>query len=305
MTQLRDARLRRALEAAPDALARPPARTRAAILAAAADAVQPWWKRWWAAMGDRRTPWAAALATVVLATLVIVLWQGQEIPGGDRAASLPMPATPGAGAAPPVVAPEPAAVPEPAPEPAAVPPPPTAREGRAARRPQQRPPPAASVAPEESSAAAAPAARDMQVAPAPAPATPVAPALPPPPPAPLAAPARAPMASLRAASGLPAWSRAAIASGGRSVVVARGEAAELAALMARLPFAEGEPAQGAVGASLRIELAEGSRPVGVLEATAGGWRWTPAGEEARPRMLRASTEASAALLREAERLLGR
>ena len=50
MTQLRDARLRRALDAAPDAQAQPPQATRDAVRAAAVQAVRkprplPWWKR--------------------------------------------------------------------------------------------------------------------------------------------------------------------------------------------------------------------------------------------------------------------
>lgn len=79
MTSLRDARLHRALEEAPDAALRPSRATHDAIRAAAQDALRPWWRRWWSEGGSRR--WAPAFATVLLAGLVTVLWQGQEVPG--------------------------------------------------------------------------------------------------------------------------------------------------------------------------------------------------------------------------------
>lgn len=86
MTDLRDARLQRALQEAPDAQLRPHARTRGRVLEAARQAVAPapppaWWKALWSAMGNSRAPWNAAFATVVLATLVTVLWYDREIPG--------------------------------------------------------------------------------------------------------------------------------------------------------------------------------------------------------------------------------
>ena len=86
MTELRDARLRQALHEAPDAALRPPQRTRDAVRAAAHAAVQPAWRRWWRSVGDHRLPWGAALATLALATLVTVLWEGREIPGARREA---------------------------------------------------------------------------------------------------------------------------------------------------------------------------------------------------------------------------
>lgn len=91
MTSLRDPRFEKALEAAPDAHLRPDARTRQAVLQAAAAAVQPqsvrqpvaWWRRWWsgpAEGGAGRMPWNAAFATVLLAGFVTLLWQGQPVP---------------------------------------------------------------------------------------------------------------------------------------------------------------------------------------------------------------------------------
>jgi hypothetical protein len=84
MTELRDARLRKALHEAPDAQVQPPQRTRDAIRQAAHSAVRPAWHSWWRQAGDRRLPWSAALATVALATLITVMWEGREIPAGSR-----------------------------------------------------------------------------------------------------------------------------------------------------------------------------------------------------------------------------
>jgi hypothetical protein len=93
MTELRDARLRKALHEAPDAQVRPPQRTREAILQAAHSAVQPGWRSWWRRTGDRRLPWGAALATVALATLITVMWEGREIPDSRREAAPDLPAS--------------------------------------------------------------------------------------------------------------------------------------------------------------------------------------------------------------------
>ncbi|MBI5278184.1 MAG: hypothetical protein HY854_17175 [Burkholderiales bacterium] len=84
MTQLRDARLRRALDSAPDGEVRPPDAVRLAVrdaarAAVAAAAPQPWWKRWWP-QPQQRMPWNAAFATVLVAVLVGVMWQGEEVP---------------------------------------------------------------------------------------------------------------------------------------------------------------------------------------------------------------------------------
>jgi len=102
MTELRDARLKRALDHAPDAALRPSDATRAAIKSIASGAnteagagalpapVQPahsaplWQRvaRWWRAgeSGSRHMPWNAALATVVLASVVTLMWFDQPVP---------------------------------------------------------------------------------------------------------------------------------------------------------------------------------------------------------------------------------
>lgn len=94
MSELRDARFKKALDHAPDAEARPDERIRQAILLRARDAVapepgKPWWKKLWPATGSQRMPWNAALATLVVATLVTIVWHDREMPDprGDIARS--------------------------------------------------------------------------------------------------------------------------------------------------------------------------------------------------------------------------
>ncbi|MDB5751301.1 MAG: hypothetical protein JWP65_1722, partial [Ramlibacter sp.] len=94
MTNLRDTRLHRALEQAPDATLRPRQHTREAIRGAAHGAVRPWWQRWLPVGRGRR--WAPAFATVLVAGLITVLWQAQEVPGPRQepgAADRAMPAS--------------------------------------------------------------------------------------------------------------------------------------------------------------------------------------------------------------------
>jgi hypothetical protein len=93
MTELRDARFQKALQAAPDADARVPqaiaesiraaARSAAAQPGPAKEAHTPWWRRVWAGSGQTRGPWGAALATVVLGVLVTTLWIDEPLPGGQ------------------------------------------------------------------------------------------------------------------------------------------------------------------------------------------------------------------------------
>ena len=95
MTDLRDARLRRALDHAPDVAFVPSEETRAAIKIIASEAgaaaasvsakatpQATLWRRvmgWWSSpsVGSRHMPWNAALATVVLASLVTLMWFDQ------------------------------------------------------------------------------------------------------------------------------------------------------------------------------------------------------------------------------------
>lgn len=117
MTQLRDARLQRALQAAPDADAVPADTTRRAVRDAALRAIQPaarataapWWRRWFGD-SEQRMRWNAALATVLIAGFVTVLWQGEEVPDARPEASRGDAAIPAA----PATEPAPAADPPPA-----------------------------------------------------------------------------------------------------------------------------------------------------------------------------------------------
>lgn len=134
--ELRDARLRRALEHAPDAGALPDPRTREAIrkmahnLAAAtppaaAPTAQPWWRRLFGGGGPRgRMPWNAAFATLLVVGFVTVLWRQEPVPDarldgearvGGAAVEAP-PAPPPAHAPAPVEPAASVAAPSPAPE---------------------------------------------------------------------------------------------------------------------------------------------------------------------------------------------
>lgn len=91
---LRDARLRRALEHAPDNEALPEASTREAIrkmahnlaaatppAAATVPAAQPWWRRLFGGGEARaRMPWNAAFATLLVVGFVTVLWRQEPVP---------------------------------------------------------------------------------------------------------------------------------------------------------------------------------------------------------------------------------
>jgi hypothetical protein len=325
MTELRDARLRQALDQAPDAGLQPPARVRDAIRAAAHGAVQPAWRRWWLRVGEWSPSWTAAFASVAVATLVVVIWQGQDVPGAreeprlaDHPAAAPVVAPASAPAAVPAPAPATATAPAPAPQRAA-----PAPERRApVRREQPKPEAAARAAADaladrqresserrvqeqagteaavrqELAKAAPPPLPPAAIAPAPAP----APAMvPPPPPASVAA--AAPTLTTRfAAPAAPAWNQVRISSGERSVLVPRSQAEGLPALINRLLAAPREPAPLALG-TLRLEL----EAQGVLEWSEQGWRLLPQGDPQRAQLLKADEATAAALRAEAERLLNR
>lgn len=332
MTDLRDARLRQALDAAPDAGLQPQARTREAIHAAARAAVQPAWRRWWRPVGRSGTPWAAAFATLMVATLVTVLWNDEEVPGartepaGEPVAAAPqaaakpeVPAAPAVQPAPqpapppaPTVLPESAKAPAPAPRPGLA----ITPQGRAAS-PSVVPAPAApsapsapAVAPAPAPATAPPAAMADAAQPAPqaleerrsAPALARAPAPPPAaaPPAPLAAAAPAARARAEAAT----FTQVRVEAGGRSLVLPADQAGLLPALVVRL-FASPAAANGVTAgtASLRLELARGNEALGVLERLGEHWRWTPVEPGQAPRLLRPAASLDEDLREEVARLL--
>lgn len=278
MSDLRDARLKKALDSAPDVPLRPDPRTRHAIHARAHEAAAPaaqasWWRR---LPGPRhqRMPWSAAVATVLMATLVTVLWHDREIPGA-RPDAVPAEA--------PVAAP----APQPQPASAAIPAPPA--ESRVASAPairtrptRERSAPApvlkdedarglAKSAPQQ--AESAKAADTAAAAPAAAPAAP-----------PAAAAARAPAP----AAGLASQMRRAPADGaarlrvvgeGRTVDAVLEERSRLADLLGRAAGMAHSTEPLAAAPDMRVELRRQGEPAGVLELAGPQLRWTPAGGE--------------------------
>jgi hypothetical protein len=265
---LRDARLLRALQEAPDAQPLPDATTRSAILAAAARAVAqpaaaPWWRRLWSSGGQRSLPWSAAFATVALATLVTVLWREQEIPGatpeGARdlqapAAVAPVPAKPGPAEAQP-------SLPDRAPRSVPTAPAPEARVRSDApvAVPVPAPAPAPAAGPSIPPIAQASPLADAALSKS----------------APAAAPAR--MQRREAVSTMPAWDRLQLTlADGRVIDLARGQGGRLPDLLAAL-FAQAtgsEPLTQSV--QLRIVLIQGDAAVGTLEIAPPQAAWLPA-----------------------------
>jgi hypothetical protein len=325
MTSLRDPRFEKALQAAPDAHLRPDAHTRQAVLAAAAAAVQTqsahqpvaWWRRQWfggAGGGAGRMPWNAALATVLLAGFVTLLWQGQPVPDAQRAEApaseamrqtAPSPAKPtqapvAAGDAvpsiPPSTAPSPKSAPQPPPQ---APPAPSAKAAadadaradapRSAPRQEPVPAPAATPAPaiaQERSSEAAPtsSAQRADAAAAPAESSASAQAS-----AALSEPARAAAPGLAAGSALgraapvstpdsaalQGWTELRITQGGQTRRIARADATALAAQVRRLaPANSGESAMPRAP-TLRIAFAQGDEVLAEFELGEPPWvRWT-------------------------------
>lgn len=151
MSSLRDARLQKALENAPDAHERPPEAVRAAIgdfarravapsIAASATTpvTVPWWRRLGTSASGSRMPWNGAFATLLLAGVVTLIWRDEQVPGArsdaPEVASRDAPAVPApAPAVPAAPAQAPAAIPAPAPAPGPAATPAAGADARAAR----------------------------------------------------------------------------------------------------------------------------------------------------------------------------
>ena len=145
-TDLRDARLHKALAHAPDADALPAPSTRITIKNIAASAMpteakaefesqKPWWKRYWEKAGragiggHAASPWNAAFATLLLGGIITLIWHGQPVPDAvldERPPPhrVPDAASPGLTVKPPVPIAVPAPMPAPAPAPLPAPAPP-------------------------------------------------------------------------------------------------------------------------------------------------------------------------------------
>lgn len=315
MTELRDARLLRALAAAREDLHGPSELARRAVLRAAHDAVEvrvPWWRQLWDAP-ETGVPLRALLVSLLLAGFVTLVWRGKEMSGSQpRPAAADSPVAPTA----PVVVPAPAPSPAPSPQPPppaplapAVPVPPPAPMPSAIPMPPADPAPLPKLGPRGRPPLAAPErapprmtgpAQESQLqepqprAPAAEPPRPEpAPARPPSPPAP-AVPPRAAWED---------WSEARVESQRQGVAVPREQAFHLSELLYRVigAPADRQPFEGP--AVVRLALMNRGIASGVLELGAEQARWTVAGEP--PKILRPDPRALQALRAEAERLAGR
>lgn len=314
MSAMRDARLKRALESAPDDQVLPVSRVRQAVRDAARTAVAPasqpaWWVSLWRSLGDRNMPWNAALAAVVVATLVTVLWHDREIPGarpdGPQADQPAAVAPPQAAPVPPPAAPAPVLAPVPkAAAPAVKPQPEPPRERRAEAtvdalrdapaRDLAKSSPAPQVAeastPPDAGAGTRAAAPLEQSAQAPAAAAPAPAAAPP------AAMARAtaPAMASRRDSPLLAndWTHLRVVADGRSIDLARDQAPRLALLLNGV--ARQNPSQESLETpvSIRVELLREGEPAGVIELAGPQVRWTSRGESFTVRPQAARLEAA-------------
>ncbi|MGO4392003.1 hypothetical protein AB4Z46_11680 [Variovorax sp. M-6] len=309
---LRDAHLRRALAHAPDHNVAPDWRLRKAILRRAHDAIgatdpdtdaaeleraaRPWWRR----AGERggkdarrmRRFWSAAVATVLLAVLVGVLWQREPVPGpglnAEAPAKPPSPPVPAPSAGPAqggtgsvaslaesVTAPPP----PPAPVAPALPELPPAAGSAALLAPTDLPP----VRPRKESEATAQAPIGIDRAPT----TPVAPRVAPAAPAAPVAPAAAPDAARKAPPAvrtdetdpptfvaLSTWNRITISRrGGESRSLPRAEARELNALLGSAALSAVGPRPLAGAPEWRVTLERSGEVLAVFEIAGAQVRW--------------------------------
>lgn len=289
MTEMRDARLKRALQAAPDVQQLPQEATRHAVREAARRAVRPrgsgWWARWLSS--PQRMPWNAAFATVLLASLVGLLWQGREPPDARTDSSradavsppqpAPAPAPAGSSPAPASAAPQTQAAPpqrmseaKPAPSTAAQT---LARQERETRPARER---LGKSAPQDL-ARQREAAAPLQDSTAARGAAPVAS----PPPAPEPAPAAELSARPQAAPGWQQWSQLRIERDGKALTVSRERASHLAGLIEQAAASATTQQPLAEAPQWKLELHRDGRPLGVLEIAGTQLRWTAPGVGAR------------------------
>lgn len=338
MNHLRDARLQQALAHAPDAQATPSTANKIAIKKLAAYAInprldgdfssnnstKPWWRRLWENAGRPSAPWNAAFATMLLGSIITLVWYEKDVPDAALAEKSEIVANAARPATPPVATLPPAVVaPPPEPEPprqdkagatvAAQPPPVSAARQPEAAQGGIKLPEAATkataprdLAKSKSSGGAAPPAP----APAPAPAAPA--------PAPAIAAAAAPTPLSRAVPGrarsqddgmespltrLGNWTSAELSYQDRVVRLSRPQAQALvdqvlAQVAANFGAGSGEP-QGAP--ALRLQLLDTNGNLAEFELWRGTFKWRRRGEAELIGTL--SVDQAAALLQEGARLI--
>jgi outer membrane biosynthesis protein TonB len=290
MKPMRDARLKRALDCAPDEDQRPASRTRDAVLAAARRAVEPaprsaWWTTWWRASGSQRMPWNAAFATVLVATLVTVLWHDREVPDARTEAPAATEAVPPQAKAS-VTAAVPAAPPVPTTSSQPVSPSRSpARTEKQARPAAPVPAPVQAPAEQAAPSAAKPEAADELRAQAQRQAesavgtamrdrADASLAKSAPPAEPSAAGVAAPAMSPRAALAADDWTSLRITAQGRTVSVARVQAGGLDRLLDRLRKEAWSTGPFDAAPAVRIELMRSDVLVASIEMAAARVRWT-------------------------------
>lgn len=117
--------------------------------------------------------------------------------------------------------------------------------------------------------------------------------------------ARPAPASSAPVAGWEPWTQVRVEGSGASVVLPRAQSGRLPELVARMLQSETAPAEVAGEPLLRLELAQGEQPLGVLELSGGYWRWLPLREVQQARGLRPDAALSQALREEAQRVLKR
>ncbi len=293
MSTLRDARLQKALEYAPDAGLTSGKSVGDAIKFEALKALQTvparrpqgrWarFKAWWLPPGH--VPWNAAFASLLLASLVTLVWRGEDTPGAapEAAAERPVATAPAAPPAQAKVAPAPL-VDAPRARPAA----PVTKLLPTTPAPTDTPAadaaPAVSAAPPPPAEAvvAVPQASALRAAPAPA-AKAMAPSL-----------GRAESAGAVATRGpWEGWTELRVTAAGRTDRVLRSATPGWAGVLQRLVAVAVTPVPLDGVPTLEVELLRGGAPLGRLELAEPWVSWTPAGEASR------TGQADAVLLRE-------
>ncbi|MES3009979.1 MAG: hypothetical protein V4738_04300 [Pseudomonadota bacterium] len=300
MSTLRDARLQKALEHAPDAALAPGKSVGDAIKFEALRALQPvavrpspgrWarLKAWWLPPGH--VPWNAAFASLLLASLVTLVWRGEDTPGAEpeALAERPVAAAPAAPSAPPpaqaqVVPPPLADAPRARPAAPVTKPRPTAPAPADTMAADVAPAVPAAPSPPAEVVAAVPQAPVLRAAPAPA-AKAMAPSL-----------GRTESAGAAASQAAHApwdgWTALRVTAAARTDRVLRSASPGWAGVVQRLVAVAVTPAPLEGVATLEVELLRGGVSLGRLELAEPWVRWTPTGEASR------TGQADAALLRE-------